>query len=214
MELGLGIHGEPGVKRTLLQPADELSETLLTEILSHGKLGDDKRAVVMINNLGATTEMELAIVARHVSQFLGHEGISVERIYAGTFLSSLDMAGISISLLGASDMWLRWLDAPTSAPSWPKLLKKAFTRMEIPVAPIVKVSPTSLILTDAKTEAGRVAKLAIQAACDALIEAESELTELDRITGDGGQRSAEFISHGRYPQHLKRHWGTRSFTSH
>src|SRR6202040_1537933 len=70
MELGLGIHGEPGVTRTHLQPADELTETLLTEILKHGKFGDDRRVVVMINNLGATTEMELAIVARHLMTFL------------------------------------------------------------------------------------------------------------------------------------------------
>src|SRR5215475_972978 len=66
MELGLGIHGEPGVTRTHLQSADELTETLLGEILKHGKFGDEKRVAVMINNLGATTEMELAIVARHV----------------------------------------------------------------------------------------------------------------------------------------------------
>src|ERR1700729_3735871 len=93
MELGLGIHGEPGVKRTALQPADELTETLLTEILKHGKFGSEKRLAVMVNNLGAATEMELAIVARHATPFLENRGFSVERIYAGTFLSSLDMAG-------------------------------------------------------------------------------------------------------------------------
>ena len=52
MELGLGIHGEPGVKRTYLQPADQLTETLLTEILKHGKFEDERRVAVMINNLG------------------------------------------------------------------------------------------------------------------------------------------------------------------
>src|SRR5215469_4723685 len=70
MELGLGIHGEPGVTRTHLQSANQLTETLLGEILKHGKFGDEKRVAVMINNLGATTEMELAIVARHVILFL------------------------------------------------------------------------------------------------------------------------------------------------
>jgi len=66
MELGLGIHGEPGVKRTELQSADELTQTLLSEILKHGNFGDEKRVAVMVNNLGATTYMELAIMARHV----------------------------------------------------------------------------------------------------------------------------------------------------
>ena len=124
MELGLGIHGEPGVKRTELQPADELTETLLTQILKHGKFGDEKRVAVMVNNLGATTEMELAIVARHAMPFLESKGFTVERIYAGTFLSSLDMAGISISVLGVNDEWLRWLDATTTAPAWPNVLKQ------------------------------------------------------------------------------------------
>jgi dihydroxyacetone kinase len=103
MELGLGIHGELGVKRTHLQTADELTETLLAEILKHGRFGDDKRVAVMVNNLGATTEMELAIVARHATPFLESKGLTVERIYAGTFLSSLDMVGISISVLGVND---------------------------------------------------------------------------------------------------------------
>src|ERR1700733_5008068 len=118
MELGLGLHGEPGVKRMRLQTADELTETLLAEILKHGRFGDEKRVAVMVNNLGATTEMELAIVARHAMSFLESKGITVERIYAGTFLSSLDMAGISITILGVNDEWLRWLDALTTAPPW------------------------------------------------------------------------------------------------
>jgi len=61
MELGLGIHGEPGVTRTHLQSADQLTETLLTQILKQGKFGNGRRVVTMINNLGATTEMELAM---------------------------------------------------------------------------------------------------------------------------------------------------------
>jgi dihydroxyacetone kinase len=99
MELGLGIHGEPGVTRTQLQSADKLTETLLGKILKYGNFGEDRRVAVMVNNLGATTDMELAIVARHAVPFLKSKGYIVERIYAGTFLSSLDMAGISISCL-------------------------------------------------------------------------------------------------------------------
>jgi triose/dihydroxyacetone kinase / FAD-AMP lyase (cyclizing) len=100
MELGLGIHGEPGVTRARLQSADQLTETLLTAILKHGTFGQANRIAVMINNLGATTEMELAIVAQHALSLLERNEFVVERIYAGTFLSSLDMAGISISVLG------------------------------------------------------------------------------------------------------------------
>src|SRR5271163_4698907 len=122
MELGLGIHGEPGVARMPLQPADALTETLLTSILQHKKF--PARVAMMINNLGATTAMELAIVARHAVSFLASRGLTVERLYAGTFLSSLDMAGISISVLGLNEDRLRWIDAATLAPAWPNLIKQ------------------------------------------------------------------------------------------
>jgi len=79
MELGLGIHGEPGVTRTRIQPADELTETLLNRILKHGNFGNDRRVVVMINNLGATTAMELAIVARHAMAILEKKGYREQR---------------------------------------------------------------------------------------------------------------------------------------
>jgi dihydroxyacetone kinase len=185
MELGLGIHGEPGVKRTHLQTADELTETLLTEILKHGKFDNEKRVAVMVNNLGATTEMELAIVARNAMRFLESEGFTVERIYAGTFLSSLDMAGISISVLGLDDERLRWLDAVTSAPTWPNVLRQRPGRPESQPTANDSAKASSPIGNGAHSETGRKAKLAIEAACRALIDAESELTEMDRVTGDG-----------------------------
>lgn len=185
MELGLGIHGEPGVKRTHLQSADELSETLLQEILNHGTFGEERRVAVMINNLGATTEMELAIVARHVTLFLEKKGFTVERIYAGTFLSSLDMAGISISVLGVNDAWLHLLDAPTSAPSWPSVSKRRARSAEAWLAARSDITAGPMFRGAVQTETGRITKRAIEAACKALIDAESELTEMDRITGDG-----------------------------
>jgi triose/dihydroxyacetone kinase / FAD-AMP lyase (cyclizing) len=183
MELGLGIHGEPGVKRTELQPANQVTETLLTEILQHGSSGDGGRVAVMVNNLGATTEMELAIVARHAASFLLGKGLTLERIYAGTFLSSLDMAGISISVLGLNEDRLRWLDASTTAPAWPNAAKQrpGNSALQIAVEAVTGVSPGS----GAQTEAGRKTKRAIEAACQALLAAETDLTEMDRVTGDG-----------------------------
>jgi triose/dihydroxyacetone kinase / FAD-AMP lyase (cyclizing) len=185
MELGLGIHGEPGAQRTEIQAADNLTETLLTEILKRGNFGLEKRVAVMINNLGATTEMELAITARHASQFLEKNGLNVERIYAGTFLSSLDMAGISISVLGLNDQWVRWLDADTAAPAWPNAAKQRPGKLPAAIAreagPKVK-PPSSKAPQSEKT---RMIARAIEAACRALIHTERELTELDRITGDG-----------------------------
>jgi dihydroxyacetone kinase len=185
MELGLGIHGEPGVKRTRLETADKLTETLLGETLKYGNFGEERRVAVMVNNLGATTEMELAIVARHAVSFLQSEGYTVERIYAGTFLSSLDMAGISISVLGVNDERLGWLDAPTTAPSWPNVPKRRPGKAEARITNRMSAEVRRSIGEEARTGAGRRLARAIGAACQALIEAEEELTEMDRATGDG-----------------------------
>ncbi|MBV8675162.1 MAG: dihydroxyacetone kinase subunit DhaK [Acidobacteriaceae bacterium] len=198
MELGLGIHGEPGVRRTQMQDADQLTETFLNEILAFGKFGEGRRVAVMINNLGATTDMELAIVARRAVPYLESKAFHVERLYAGTFLSSLDMAGISISVLGVDDERLHWLDAPTTAPAWPNASRQ---RPGSPRAGIVteistgSVSPPN---ADRQSGMGEKTKHAIEAACKALIAAEPELTELDRITGDGDlgtsmKRAAEVV---------------------
>jgi dihydroxyacetone kinase len=183
MELGLGIHGEPGVKRMPVQPADQLTETLLNTILQHGKFS--RQVAVMVNNMGATTTMELAIVARHAVSFLEGKGFTVERIFAGTFLSSLDMAGISISILGVNDDRLRWLDASTTAPAWPNaskhrpVLPAAGTQTEVSTNAGVPAG------SGAQTAAGTRTKTAIDAACEVLVAAEGELTEMDRVTGDG-----------------------------
>jgi dihydroxyacetone kinase len=185
IELGLGIHGEPGVKRTQLKGADELTETLLSEILKHGTFGDEKRVAAMVNSLGATTEMELAIVARHAVPFLASNGYTVERIYAGTFLSSLDMAGISISVLGINDERLRWLDAPTTAPAWPNVVKRRPGKPEARIAVGASAKISHLVGEYPRTRTALSVKRSIETACKALIEAEEELTELDRATGDG-----------------------------
>jgi dihydroxyacetone kinase len=129
--------------------------------------------------------MELAIVARHAIPFLESKGFIVERIYAGTFLSSLNMAGISISVLCVNDERLRWLDAVTTAPAWPNVLKQRPGRPEAQIAAKDSAKASSRIGRCAQSDVGRKVKLAIEAACRGLIGAEGELTEMDRATGDG-----------------------------
>jgi len=196
IELGLGIHGEPGVRRTKIRSADELTETLLVEIVKHGTFGEERRVAVMVNNLGSTTEMELAIVARHAAPYLEGRGFTVERVYAGTFLSSLDMAGISISVLGVDDERLRRLDAATTAPAWPNVPRQRPGRPDAGIAADIGVGGP--VGASARTETGERVRRAIEAACRALVNAEEELTEMDRITGDGDlgvsmRRAAEAV---------------------
>jgi len=100
------------------------------------------------------------------------------------------MAGISISVLGVNEEWLRWLDAATIAPAWRNALKQRPSKPEAQIATESSSKVTSPTCKDPQSEAGRKIKQAIETACKALIKVEGELTELDRIKGDGAWASA------------------------
>lgn len=188
MELGLGIHGEPGVRRMPLLAADPLTDTLIEGILAGRTLQARERLAVMINNLGSTTAMELAIIARRALATLENRGFHVDRIYSGTFLSSLDMAGISLSVLPVDDQRLSWLDAETSAAAWPNLPHRSpeiRRRAAWWSSPTTSLPVSTEVSHPAQTGAGRQMERAIRAACAALVDAERLLTELDRAVGDG-----------------------------
>lgn len=116
MEIGMGIHGEPGVRRGKLETADQIAETLVGNILKDlpFKRGDD--VSVLVNGLGATPKEELYIVYRKVSSLLKDAGITIYRPYIGEFATSMEMAGCSLSLLRLDDELKRLLDAPASSP--------------------------------------------------------------------------------------------------
>jgi triose/dihydroxyacetone kinase / FAD-AMP lyase (cyclizing) len=183
IELGLGIHGEPGIKRMPLDHSDALVDLLVNAIWSVQQPKPGDRAVLLINNLGATTVMELAVVARHALSVLQDRGIVIERSYAGTFMSSLETAGVSLSLMPVDDLRLRYLDAGTLSPAWPR------AQPERPAAPGVMPAARPAINRAShpasQTHAGQALQRAIHAACRALIAAEPELTRLDQAVGDG-----------------------------
>lgn len=183
VELGLGIHGEPGVRRLNLETADQLAERITDAIVSAHELKNSDRVVVLVNNLGATTQMELAIFARKALLLLEAHGCVVERVYAGTFMTSLEAAGVSLSVMRVNDEQLELLDAPTSAPAWPN----AATMRPSPVTErvIAPRNPQKHFAEQAGSGGGEVLQQAIKAACKALIEAESRLTDMDRVVGDG-----------------------------
>jgi dihydroxyacetone kinase len=187
MELGLGIHGEPGVRRMPLLAADLLTNTLIESILAGRPIQARDRLAVMINNLGSTTAMELAIVARRAFANLEDREFHVERIYSGTFLSSLDMAGISLSIFPVDDQRLSWLDAGTSAVAWPNLPRRSpEIRRSAPwSSPTTSLPKSTEISQSTQTAARKQMERAIRVACAALVDAEGLLTELDRAVGDG-----------------------------
>ncbi|NOK38886.1 dihydroxyacetone kinase subunit L, partial [Corallococcus exercitus] len=180
-ELGLGIHGEQGVRRVALQPADALVDTLLSAIVEDRKVGRGDRVALMVNGLGGTPPMELAIMTRRALAFLIERGVKVERAWQGTFLSALEMPGCSLTLLKVDDARLARLDAPTEAPAWPGRGQVVLQRKVVAARgalPTVEGHPKPQpVMAQVRTAA-----LAVADAWDA---AEARLTELDSQAGDG-----------------------------
>ncbi|SDB44983.1 dihydroxyacetone kinase family protein [Belnapia rosea] len=178
IELGLGIHGEQGVERGAMASADALVERMLGMILADRGLGAGDRVALLVNGLGGTPPMELAIVARRAIGLLRERELVVERAWAGNFLTAIEMPGCSLSLLTLDDARLALLDAPGEAPAWPgdgriapRLVLAAPPAAPAPAASMGPLAPRL-----------RAAAMAIAAALEA---AEPRLTELDAAAGDG-----------------------------
>ncbi|OPL33790.1 hypothetical protein AM593_09867, partial [Mytilus galloprovincialis] len=148
IELGLGIHGEAGVKRTKLVTANEAVRMMIDHMTDPNnnsrlevKAGD--KVACMINNLGGTSVLELNIIAREAILLLESRGVAVERVYCGSFTTSLEMAGISITLLHLDDTLRNCLDAETSAPGW--------VRPYLPCGERTRTTPQKLVTEDSHT---------------------------------------------------------------
>ena len=116
MEIGMGIHGEPGIERGKLKTADEIAETIMEAILADGPYARGDEVSVLVNGLGATPLEELYIVYRRVDAILLENGIKVYRNYVGEFATSMEMAGMSITLVKLDEELKRLLDAPAYSP--------------------------------------------------------------------------------------------------
>jgi dihydroxyacetone kinase len=129
MELGLGIHGEAGVKRAKVKPADEIVAIMLDHLVnsqSYLSLTAGDQVAVVVNNLGGTSRLEMSIIARAVIQYLVQtKSIAVERCYVGSYMTSLEMAGVSVTVLHVDDVLLQCLDYPTDVPGWSHLSEPA-----------------------------------------------------------------------------------------
>jgi dihydroxyacetone kinase-like protein len=113
MEIGIGIHGEPGVERKKIEPADQMVDELLGRILGDSVDFTGSEAAVIINGMGGTPLMELYVAYSHVADVLEREGVQVWRMpYVGDYMTSLEMAGFSITLLKLDDEMKNYLRAP------------------------------------------------------------------------------------------------------
>lgn len=116
MEIGLGIHGERGVRRGKIQSADEITEILMNSILNDLPFESGNEVAVLVNGLGATPKEELYIVFNKVAKILDVSEIKIYRNYIGEYCTSMEMAGVSISLLRLDPKMKMLLDAPAQSP--------------------------------------------------------------------------------------------------
>lgn len=116
MEIGMGIHGEPGIRRGKLRPADEIVDEMLTPILADLPFQAGDEVAVLINGLGATPLEEQYVMFRRVKQTLDEKGIRVFHTYVGEYATSMEMAGASISLIRLDDELKGYLSAPADTP--------------------------------------------------------------------------------------------------
>jgi dihydroxyacetone kinase-like protein len=117
MEIGIGIHGEPGRERRKLASADEITETLATAILDDLPFSSGDRILAFVNGMGGTPLIELFIVYNRLAQICADRGLKIERNLVGNYITSLEMAGTSITLLKLDDEMIGFWDAPVHTPA-------------------------------------------------------------------------------------------------
>ncbi|KAJ0401056.1 hypothetical protein P43SY_005076 [Pythium insidiosum] len=187
MEVGLGIHGEPGIETCAQEEPLELAERLVGRLETALALTNGTKVALMINNLGSTTTMELYVVAKFAIEALKRRGVAVERVVVGSFMTALDMSGYSLSVwkLDAQGQHLSLLDAATNAPAW-VLVPGDYSSKPQRISPVqnahaqaARARPSEL------TAAGAQLEKCIRAACEELIKREPDLTTWDSKVGDG-----------------------------
>jgi dihydroxyacetone kinase-like protein len=116
MEIGMGIHGEPGISRKTLAKADKVVEEMMDRIFAEQTLGRCDEVALLVNGLGGTAKEELYILFRRVSQFLTERGTTVKHVWIGEYATSMEMAGASISILHLDEELARLIAAPANTP--------------------------------------------------------------------------------------------------
>lgn len=118
MEIGMGIHGEPGIERKKMGTADEIAVELTDKILTDMELSENEEVAVIINGLGSTPEMELYILNKKVQDILAKNKIKVYKTFVGEYMTAIEMGGCSVTLLKLDEELKNLLDQPSEAPNF------------------------------------------------------------------------------------------------
>ncbi|WP_193141446.1 dihydroxyacetone kinase subunit DhaK [Meridianimarinicoccus sp. MJW13] len=169
-ELGLGIHGEPGVEQVEFSTAMHAMDTVIEKL--RPRLGGANK-VALVNNLGSTTPLEMSVLTHALTE----SGAVGHLIGPAPLMTSLDMHGFSVSVLDATEAELQALAAPVNLPAWPGMAELVPIRVTplpdglTPIKPIPSDNPRTHAI--------------IERVCDLLVGAEGRLNELDAKSGDG-----------------------------
>jgi phosphoenolpyruvate---glycerone phosphotransferase subunit DhaK len=117
VEIGIGIHGEPGRFRESIGPASQITERLMTPILEDLPFSSGDKVLAFVNGMGGTPLLELYVVYAEVAKIAQEHGLSIERNLIGNYITSLEMQGCSITLVKLDDDMVRYWDAPVDTPA-------------------------------------------------------------------------------------------------
>jgi dihydroxyacetone kinase len=184
MALGLGIHGEPGISEHPLPTASELAQLLVSRLLDDRPEHPGTRVVPIVNGLGTVKYEELFLLFGKVEKLLTAAGLTVVEPECGELVTSLDMSGLSLTLLWLDDELERLWAAPADTPAFRKGAVARRARRDVS-ADAAAPAMDSERPTPAAAALGRHALSAIAAVRDVVVEHEQELGRLDAIAGDG-----------------------------
>jgi len=192
MAVGMGIHGEPGIGETDLPTADELAGLLVSKLLSEPAPGAGKDAVVLLNGLGTVKYEELFVLYRKVDELLGQAGVRVVEPEVGELVTSLDMAGVSLTMCWLTEELARLWHAPAQTPGFrkgmlPVMPASAATAPASAREAEDRVTPPASAASQA---AAHVVYDALDAARNAIGDCAAELGRLDALAGDGDHGDA------------------------
>ncbi len=189
MEIGMGLHGEPGMRRGRLEPADAVTDELMAPIVRDLGLAAGDEVAVLVNGLGATGPLELYIMHRRVARTLGDLRVRIHHSWVGEYATSLEMAGASVTLMKLDADLKRLLETPCRTPALtvgealPPAAGGHTRRHAASGGPRVSVDRTALATDGPVTPA--LFRAMMLAGADAIAANRDWLSELDGVIGDG-----------------------------
>lgn len=189
MEIGMGLHGEPGMRRGKLEPADAVTDELLAPVIADLGLKAGDEVAVLVNGLGATGQLELYIIHRRVAQTLKSLGVTIHHSWVGEYATSLEMAGASVTLMKLDADLKALLDTPCRTPALTvgNVLPPATgrrVRKAAGDAQAKEVVDRSTLKTEGEVTPA-IFRAMMRKAGDAIAENRDWLSELDGVIGDG-----------------------------